>query len=108
MTPALYPPGYEMQVAVQEFCKLCKPKINKCKVEYSATANLILQLWLKHIKVYVEDQNIMLREANQLIKDFTADCTHDVEFYVGIFAEQQQIFEGLIQLLKMPFSMGRM
>ena len=41
--PASYPPGYEMKVAAQEFYKLCKPKINKLKGRYSATANLIFQ-----------------------------------------------------------------
>ena len=28
LNPDVYPPRYEMKVAVQEFCKLCKPKIN--------------------------------------------------------------------------------
>ena len=53
--PAIYPPGYEMKVAVQEFHKLCKPKINKLKGGYSATVNLIFQSWLKDINVHVED-----------------------------------------------------
>ena len=71
------PPGYEMQMAVQEFCKMHEPKINKLKGGYSATANLIFQSWLKDIWVHVEDQNLTQREAMQLIKDFTAEhaCT---------------------------------
>ena len=67
---ATYPPGYEMKVAAQEFCKLHKPKINKLKGGYSATANLIFQSWLKDINVHVEDQNLSEREAIQLVKDF--------------------------------------
>ena len=57
----IYPSGYEMKVAVQEFCKLCKPKINKLKGGYSATANLIFQSWLKDVNIHVEDQNLTKR-----------------------------------------------
>ena len=67
VNPATYPPRYEMKVAVQEFCKLCKPKINKLKGGYSAITNLIFQLWLKDINVHVEDWNLTEREAIQLI-----------------------------------------
>ena len=34
VNPATYPPRYEMKVAAQEFCILCKPKINKLKGRY--------------------------------------------------------------------------
>ena len=95
-------------MAVQEFCKLCKPKINKLKGGYSATANLIFQSWLKDIRVHVEDQNMSQREAMQLVKDFTAEHAHDeVEFYMGMIMEEQQTFEGLVQHLKMLFSPAR-
>ena len=57
------PPGYEMCMAMQEFCKMCEPKINKLKGGYSATANLIFQSWLKDIGVHVEDQNLTQRQA---------------------------------------------
>ena len=78
-----------MQMAVQEFCKMCKPKINKLKGGYSATANLIFQSWLKDIWVHAEDQNLSQTEAMQLIKDFTAERAHDkVEFYMGMVAEE--------------------
>ena len=52
-----------MQMAVQEFHKLCEPKINKLEGRYSATANLIFQSWLKDIRVHVEEWNLMEREA---------------------------------------------
>ena len=84
----VYPPGYEMKVAVQEFSKLCKPKINKLKGGYSATANLIFQSWLKDINIHVEDWNLTEREAIQLVKDFTAERAHDeVEFYMGMITD---------------------
>ena len=91
-------------MAMQEFCKMCEPKINKLKGCYSATINLIFQFWSKDIQVHVEDQNLTQREAMQLIKDFTAEHAHDeVEFYMGMVAEEQQTFEGLMQHLKNAF-----
>ena len=81
-----------------------EPKISKLKGCYSATANLIFQSWLKDIRVHVEDQNLSEREAMQLIKDFTADHTHNkVDFNMGMVVEDQQTFEGLVQHLKNTF-----
>ena len=98
------PPGYEMWMAVQEFCKMCKPKINKLKGGYSATANLLFQSWLKDIRVHVESCNLSEREAMQLIKDFTAEhACGEVELYMGMVMEYQQTFEGLMQCLKNAF-----
>ena len=43
----------------------------------------------------------------QLIRDFTAEYTHDkVEFYMGMVAEDQQTFEGLVLHLKNAFQSG--
>ena len=57
--------------------------------------NLILQLQLKDIRVHVEDQNLMEREAMQLVKDFTAECTcNEVEFYMGMVMEDQQTLKA--------------
>ena len=92
-------------MAAQEFCKLYKPKINKLKGGYSATANLIFQSWLKDIRVHVEDRNLREREAIQLVKDFTAECArNEVEFYMGMVMDDQHTFKGLVQHLKMLFS----
>ena len=94
--PATYPPRYEMEVAVQEFCKLHEPKINKLKGGYSATANLIFQSWMKDINVHVKDQNLTERETIQLAKDFTTEkACNEVEFYMGMIADDQQTFDGL-------------
>ena len=103
----VYPPKYDMKVAVQEFCKLCEPKINKLKGGYSATANLIFQFWLKDINVHVQDWNLTEREAIQLVKDFTAERAHDeVEFYMGMIVDDQQSFDGLMNHLKHAFQWG--
>ena len=103
----VYPPRYDMKVAVQEFCKLHKPTINKLKGGYSATANLIFQSWLKDINIHIEDRNLTEREAIQLVKDFTAERAHDeVEFYMGMIADDQQTFDGLVNHLKNAFQLG--
>ena len=49
MNTTACPPRHEMRMAVQEFCKMYEPKINKLKGGYYATANLIFQSWLKDI-----------------------------------------------------------
>ena len=60
---------------------------------------------MKDIRIHVEDRNLSEREAMQVIKDFTAERAHDkVEFYMGMVADDQQTFEGLIQHLKKCFS----
>ena len=85
VNPTKYPHGYKMRMAVQQFCKLCEPKISKHKSGYSAMANLIFQSWLKDIRFHVEDCNLMEKEAIQLVKDFTAKHAHnEVEFYMGM------------------------
>ena len=107
ISPEVYPPGYGMKVAAQEFRKLHEPKINKLKGGYSATANLIFQSWLKDINAHVEDQNLTEREAIQLVKDFTADRARDeVDFYMGMIADEQQSFDGLVNHLKNAFQLG--
>ena len=91
----------------REFCKLHKPKINKLKGGYSATANLIFQLWLKDIRVHVEDWNLTEWEAIQLVKDFTAGRAHnEVEFYMGMIVDDQHTFDGLNNHLKNAFKSG--
>ena len=104
LSSTVSPPKHSMQMAAHEFCKLCEPKINQLKGGYSATANLIFQSWLKDIRVHVEDRNLSEREAMQLVKDFTAECArNEVEFYMGMVADDQQTFKGLVQHLKNAF-----
>ena len=52
----------------------------------------------------MEDRNLTEKEAMQLVKDFTAEhACNEVEFYMGMLADDQQTFEGLIQHLKNAF-----
>ena len=96
-----------MKMAAQEFCKLHKPKINKLNGGYSATANLIFQLWLKDINVHVEDWNLTESMAIQLVKDFAAERAHnEVEFYMGMITDDQQTFDGLVNHPKNAFQLG--
>ena len=47
------------------------------------------------------------REAIKLVKDFTAERAHDeVEFYMGMIADEQQSFDGLVNHLKNAFQSG--
>ena len=56
---------------------------------------------------HVEDRNLTEREAIQLVKDFTADRARDeVEFYMGMIADEQQSFDGLVNHLKNAFQSG--
>ena len=64
VNPVTYPPRFKMKMAAQEFHKLCKPKINMLKGGYSATANLICQLWLKDINVHVKDWNLTEKRSH--------------------------------------------
>ena len=44
------------------------------------------------------------REAIQLVKNFAAERAHDeVEFYMGMIADDQQTFNGLVNHLKNAF-----
>ena len=55
----------------------------------------------------MEDRNLTEREAIQLVKDFTADRARDeVEFYMGMIADEQQSFDGLVNHLKHAFQSG--
>ena len=70
-------------------------------------ANLIFQSWLNNIKVHVEDWNLTEREAIQLVKDFTAERAHnEVEFYMGMIADDQQTFDGLVTHVKSALQSG--
>ena len=102
-----HPGNIGLHVAACKFQKIWEPKINKLKGGYSSSARLIFQSWLKDIHVHVENRQLTQREAIQLVKDFTAECAQDeVEFYIGMVAEEDQSFEGLIDHLCDAFQLG--
>ena len=91
-----YPEDVRLHVAAHEFQKMWELKISKLKGGYSSSAGLSFQSWLKDIPVNVEDRRLTEREAIQLVKDFTAERAQDeVEFYMGMVAEEDQSFKGL-------------
>ena len=84
-----------------------EPKISKLKGGYSSSAGYTFQSWLKDTHVHVEDRRFTQREAIQLVKDFTMECARDeVEFYMGMMAEEDQSFQGLIDYLHDAFKSG--
>ena len=84
-----------------------EPKISKLNGGYSSSAGLIFQSWLKDIHIHVEDRRLKQREAMQLVKDFTTEHAWDeVEVYMGMIAEEDQSFKGLIDHLHDAFQSG--
>ena len=104
----MYPPGYGMKVAVAGVPETVRTKNQQTQgVDIQPLPNLIFQSWLKDINAHVEDQNLTEREAIQLVKDFTAERACDeVEFYMGMIADEQQSFDGLVNHLRNAFQSG--
>ena len=96
---------YSLQVAAQEFKKICEPKISKLKSGYSANAALIFNSWLKDIDMCVKDCNLTEHETVQLVKDYIAEHAHGaVEFYLD--TNDQWSYSGLIEHLRTLFESG--
>ena len=92
------------QAAACKFRKMWEAKISKLKGGYSSSGGLIFQSWIKDIHMYMEDRRLTQREAIQLVKDFTEEHGKDeVEFYIGMMAEEDQSFKGLIDHLHDAF-----
>ena len=106
-TESNHPEEVRFHAAAHKFRKMQEPKISKLKGSYSSSAGLIFQPWLIDIHVHVEDRRLTQREAIQLVKDYTMECAWDeVEFYMGMIAEEDQSFEGLIDHLHDAFQSG--
>ena len=102
-----HPEDVRLHVAAHEFLKMWEPKISKLKGGYSSSARLIFLSWPKDICIHVEDRRLTQREAIQLVNDFTAKRAQDeVEFYMGMVAEEDQSFKGLIDHLCDAFQSG--
>ena len=96
---------HSLQMAAQEFKKICEPKISKLKGGYSANAALIFNSCLKDIDMCVQDCNLTEHEAVQFVKDYTAQHAHGaVEFYLD--TNDQWSYFGLIEHLKTSFESG--
>ena len=68
-------------MVVQEFKKICEPKISKLKGGYLANAALIFNSWLKDVDTCVWDCKLTEYKAVQLVNDYMTEHAHgDVEF----------------------------
>ena len=104
-----HPDNVGLHVATHKFQKMWDPRISILKGGYSSSAGLIFQSWLKDIHIHVECRRLTQREAIQFVKDFTAKRARDeVEFYMGMVAEKDQSFEGLIDDLCDAFQSSKM
>ena len=80
-------------------------KISNLKGGYT---RLVFQSWLD-ICDHVQDRRLMEREAIQLVKDFTTEQAQDeMEFYMGMVAQEDQSLEGIIDHLHDAFQSGEM
>ena len=96
-----------LHVVTHVFRKMRGPKLSNLKGGYTSSTRLVFQSWLKDIHVHVQDQKLTQRKAIQLVKDFTVECAWDeMEFYMGMAAEEQQSFKGLIEHLWDAFQSG--
>ena len=90
-----------------ELCTL-RSTSNTALLQYTSSAGLVFQSWLKDIHIHVQDRRLIQREAIQLVKDFTMECAQDeVEFYMGMVMEEDQSFEGLVEHLQDAFQYGK-
>ena len=74
-----------LQLAAEEFRKICELKIQKLKGRYSANAILVFNSWLKYMEMCVREWKLTNLEVVQLIKDYTMDNAQGVvKLYLDI------------------------
>ena len=97
--------SHSLQLAAEEFRKICEPKIQKLKGGYSANAMLVFNSWLKDIEMCVRERKLTNMEAIQLIKDYTAEGARGVvEFYLDTTATWK--YHELVEHLRTSFESG--
>ena len=75
--------SHSLQLTVEEFKKICKPKIQELKCGYSANAMLVFNSWLKDIEMCVKEQKLLNMEVGQLVRDYTSKGERGaIEFYL--------------------------
>ena len=65
--------SHGLQLAAEEFRKICKLKIQKLKGGYSVNAMLVFNSWLKDIEMCIKERKLTNMEAVQLVKDYTSE-----------------------------------
>ena len=94
--------SHSLQLAAEEFRKICKPKIQKLKGGYSASAMVIFNSWLKDIEMCVRERKLTNMEAIQLVKDYTAEGARGaVEFYLDTNSTRK--YHELVEHLRTSF-----
>ena len=97
--------SHSLQLAAEEFRKICKLKIQKLKGGYSANAMLVFNSWLKDIEMCVRERKLTNMEAIQLIKDYTAEGARGVvEFYLDTTTTWK--YHELVEHLRTSFESG--
>ena len=98
--------SHSLQLAAEEFRKICKPKIQKLKGRYSANAMLVFNSWLKDIEMCVKERKLTNMEAVQLVKDYTSEGARGaVEFYLDTNSTWK--YHELIEHLRTLFKSGK-
>ena len=91
-----------LQVAVEEFKKICEPKISKLKGGYFVSATLIFNSWLKDIDICVCDHNLTEHKAMQLVNDFMTKHANGADkFYLD--TNEAWNYSKLIEHLRTSF-----
>ena len=97
--------SHSLQLAAEEFRKICKPKIQKLKGRYSTNAMLVFNSWLKDIEMCVRERKLTNMEAIQLIKDYTAEGARGVvKFYLDTNSTWK--YHELVEHLRTSFESG--
>ena len=97
--------SHSLQLAAEEFRKICKPKIQKLKGRHSANAMLVFNSWLKDIEMCVKERKLTKMEAVQLVKDYTSEGARGVvEFYLDTNSTWK--YHELIEHLRTSFKSG--
>ena len=97
--------SHSLQLAAEEFRKICKPKIQKLKGGYSANAMLVFNSWLKDIEMCVRERKLTNMEMIQLVKDYTAEGARGaVEFYLDTNSTWK--YHELVEHLRTSFESG--
>ena len=97
--------SHSLQLAAEEFRKICDPKIQKLKGGYSANAMLVFNSWLKDIEMCVKERKLTNMEAVQLVTDHKAEGARGVvEFYLDTTSTWK--YHELIEHVRSLFESG--
>ena len=97
---------HSLQLMVEEFRKICKPKIPNPKGGYSANTMLAFNSWLKDIEMCVKEQKLLNMEVVQLVKDYTTEGARGaIEFYLD--TNSMWKYHELIEHLRTSFESGK-